>query len=212
MKPAASVSILIADDHFVVREGLRSILRREADFTVVGEAANGLEAVSAHARLRPDVTIMDLRMPVCGGVEAIQRIRAADPAARILVLSNCEGDEDIHAALSAGAMGYLLKHSSGDQVTPAIRSLMLGKPWIPQEVADHLASRARGEILSERERQILTLMVLGEANKQIGSALGITEQTVKSHVKNILAKLQVRDRTEAVTVALRRGIVHLPEV
>ncbi len=212
MTPAASISILIADDHFVVREGLRSILRREADFTVVGEAANGLEAASAHARLRPDVTLMDLRMPVCGGVEAIQRIRATDPAARILVLSSSEGDEDIHAALSAGAMGYLLKHSSGDQVTPAIRSLMRGKPWIPREVADRLASRARGEILSEREREILTLMVLGEANKQIGSALGITEQTVKSHVKNILAKLQVRDRTEAVTVALRRGIVHLPEV
>ncbi|MES2660385.1 MAG: response regulator transcription factor [Verrucomicrobiota bacterium] len=206
------ISILITDDHFVVREGLRSILRREADFTVVGEASNGHEAAIAHARLRPDVTIMDLRMPVCGGVEAIRRIRAADPAARILVLSNFEGDEDIHAALTAGAMGYLLKHSSGDQVTPAIRSLMLGKRWIPREVADHLASRERGEVLSDREREIVKLLVLGEANKQIASALGITEETVKSHVKNILAKLQVRDRTEAVTVALRRGIVHLPEV
>ncbi len=207
-----SINILIVDDHFVVREGLRSILRREADFTVVGEAANGNEAVTAHAKLRPDVTIMDLRMPVCGGVEAILKIRAADPAARILVLSNFEGDEDIHAALSAGAMGYLLKHSSGDQVTPAIRALRLGKKWIPQEVAGHLASRERGEILSEREREIVRLLVLGDPNKQIASALGITEQTVKSHVKNILAKLRVRDRTEAVTVALRRGIVHLPEV
>lgn len=212
MSSQISISILVTDDHFVVREGLRSILRREADFTVVGEAANGHEAVMAHATLRPDVTIMDLRMPVCGGVEAIRRIRAADPTARILVLSNFEGDEDIHAALSAGAMGYLLKHSSGDQITPAIRSLMLGKPWIPREVADNLASRKRGEVLSEREREIVRLLVLGEANKEIASALGITEQTVKSHVKNILAKLQVRDRTEAVTVALRRGIVHLPEV
>ena len=212
MSSGISISILITDDHFVVREGLRSILRRETDFSVVGEAANGHEAVIAHAKLRPDVTIMDLRMPVCGGVEAIRRIRASDPAARILVLSNFEGDEDIHAALAAGAMGYLLKHSSGDQVTPAIRSLMLGKRWIPREVADHLASRERGEILSEREREIVRLLVLGEANKEIASALGITEQTVKSHVKNILAKLQVRDRTEAVTVALRRGIVHLPEV
>lgn len=212
MSNEISISILITDDHFVVREGLRSILRREADFTVVGEAANGHEAVTAHALLRPDITIMDLRMPVCGGVEAIQKIRAADPAARILVLSNFEGDEDIHAALSAGAMGYLLKHSSGDQVTPAIRALMQGKQWIPQKVAGHLASRERGEILSEREREIVRLLVLGESNKQIGSALGITEETVKSHVKNILAKLQARDRTEAVTVALRRGIVHLPEV
>ncbi len=212
MSSAVPISILITDDHFVVREGLRSILRRESDFSVVGEAANGHEAVMAHDRLHPDVTIMDLRMPVCGGVEAIRKIRAADPAARILVLSNFEGDEDIHAALAAGAMGYLLKHSSGDQVTPAIRSLMLGKRWIPQEVAGHLASRERGEILSEREREIVRLLVLGEANKEIASALGITEQTVKSHVKNILAKLQVRDRTEAVTVALRRGIVHLPEL
>ncbi len=212
MSPAASIRILITDDHFVVREGLRSILRREADFTVVGEAANGNEAVTAHADLLPDVTIMDLRMPVCGGVEAIRKIRAASPAARILVLSNFEGDEDIHAALSAGAMGYLLKHSSGDQITPAIRSLMLGKRWIPREVAAHLASRERGETLSDREREIVKLLVLGEANKEIASVLGITEQTVKSHVKNILAKLQVRDRTEAVTVALRRGIVHLPEV
>jgi DNA-binding NarL/FixJ family response regulator len=212
MSPPVPIGILITDDHFVVREGLRSILRRELDFTVVGEAANGNEAVTMHSRLHPDVTIMDLRMPVCGGVEAIRKIRAADPAARILVLSNFEGDEDIHAALSAGAMGYLLKHSSGDQIIPAIRSLMLGKAWIPREVADHLASRERGEILSEREREIVRLLVLGEANKEIASALGITEQTVKSHVKNILAKLQVRDRTEAVTVALRRGIVHLPEV
>jgi DNA-binding NarL/FixJ family response regulator len=206
------ISILVTDDHFVVREGLRSILCRESDFAVVGEAANGHEAVLAHARLRPSVTIMDLRMPVCGGVDAIRRIRAVDPGARILVLSNFEGDEDIHAALSAGAMGYLLKHSSGDQIIPAIRSLMLGKRWIPKEVAGLLASRERGEILSEREREIVRLLVLGEANKEIASALGITEQTVKSHVKNILAKLQVRDRTEAVTVALRRGIVHLPEV
>lgn len=212
MKPNPPVRILVTDDHFVVREGLRSILRREPDLQVVGEAANGQEAIEVYHQQRPDVTLMDLRMPVCGGVEAISRIRAKHPHARILVLSNFEGDEDIHAALSAGAMGYLLKHSSGDQIVPAIRSLMEGKKWIPPEVASHLASRERGEILSAREREIVTLLVLGEANKQIGDVLGITEQTVKSHVKNILAKLQVRDRTEAVTVALRRGIVHLPEV
>lgn len=211
MSRASSIRILITDDHFVVREGLRSILRREADFTVVGEATNGNEAITAHADLLPDVTIMDLGMPVCGGVEAIQKIRAANPAARILVLSNFEGDEDIHAALSAGAMGYLLKHSSGDQIIPAIRSLMLGKSWLPKEVEASLASRERGGILSDRERELVKLLVLGEANKEIATALGITEQTVKSHIKNILAKLNVRDRTEAVTVALRRGIVHLPE-
>ncbi len=212
MKSNSAVKILVADDHFVVREGLRSILRREPDLLVAGEAANGQEAALAYDQQLPDVTIMDLRMPVCGGVEAIRRIRIKHPQARILVLSNFEGDEDIHAALSAGAMGYLLKHSSGDQIVPAIRALMQGKKWIPPEVAGHLASRERGETLSTREREIVRLLALGEANKQIGDVLGITEQTVKSHVKNILAKLQVRDRTEAVTVALRRGIVHLPEV
>ena len=210
MKPSRTFKILVVDDHFVVRAGLRDILSHEPDFIVAGEAANGREAVAAHARLLPDVTVMDLRMPVCGGLEAIRLIRENSPAARILVLSSYEGDEDIHAALSAGAMGYILKHSSDDQITPAIRALLQGKRWIPLEVAGQLAARERGEILSEREREIVRLLVLGDANKQIGDTLGITELTVKSHMKNILAKLKVRDRTEAVTVALRRGIVHLP--
>jgi DNA-binding NarL/FixJ family response regulator len=204
--------ILIADDHFVVREGLISVIRREPRMAVVGECANGVEAVEAHARLRPDVTIMDLRMPVMGGVEAIRMIRKTEPGARILVLSNFDGDEDIHAALDAGAMGYLLKHASGNQIIPAIRALMEGRDWIPAEVAERLNRREAAESLSSREREILRLLVLGEANKQIGDALGISEHTVKSHVKSILAKLQARDRTEAVTVALRRGIVHLPEL
>lgn len=203
--------ILVVDDHFVVRAGLRDILQHESDLLVVGEASNGHEAVEAYAKLLPDVTLLDLRMPVCGGVEAIRLILAKFPDARILVLSSFDGDEDIHSAISAGAMGYLLKHSSGDQITPAVRALLKGKRWIPSEIASHLASRGRSEILSEREREIVRLLVLGEANKQIGEALGITELTVKSHMKNILGKLQVRDRTEAVTVALRRGIVHLPD-
>ena len=212
MSPPKNIRILIADDHFVVREGLRSILLREADFEVVGEAVNGLEAAKSYAKLKPDITVMDLRMPVCGGVEAIHSILSAYPDARILVLSNFDGDDDIHTALSAGAMGYLLKHSSGDQITPAIRALVKGEKWIPREVEKVLAIRERGEIISEREREIIHLLALGEANKQIAHTLGISEQTVKSHVKNILAKLQVRDRTEAVTVALRRGLVHLPEL
>jgi DNA-binding NarL/FixJ family response regulator len=211
MKPSRTYNILVVDDHFVVRAGIRDILSHEPDFIVAGEAANGREAVIAHSRILPDVTVMDLRMPVCGGLEAIRLIREKRPAARILVLSSYEGDEDIHAALAAGAMGYILKHSSDDQITPAIRALLQGKRWIPLEVAGQLAARERGEILSEREREIVRLLVLGEANKQIGDALGITELTVKSHMKNILAKLKVRDRTEAVTVALRRGIVHLPD-
>ncbi|WP_035608247.1 response regulator transcription factor [Haloferula sp. BvORR071] len=203
--------ILVVDDHFVVRAGLRDILSHEPDFQVVGEAANGHEALAAYKRLLPDVTVTDLRMPVCGGLEAIRLIRAEQRLARILVLSSYEGDEDIHAALAAGAMGYILKHSSDDQIVPAIHALLQGKRWIPLEVAGQLAARERGEVLSEREREIVRLLVKGEANKEIGQALGITELTVKSHMKNILAKLRVRDRTEAVTVALRRGIVQLPD-
>jgi DNA-binding NarL/FixJ family response regulator len=211
MKKQTAIRILVVDDHFVVREGLRSIIEREADMTLVAEAANGVQAVEMYDRLQPDITVMDLRMPVQGGVEAIRQIKQKNPDARIIVLSSFSGDEDVHAALNAGAMGYLLKHSSGDQIVPAIHALMEGQKWIPPEVASHLTSRKRGEVLTGREREIVARLALGEANKQIGNVIGITEETVKSHVKNILAKLQVRDRTEAVTVALRRGIIHLPE-
>lgn len=206
------VKILVVDDHFVVREGLRSLIRREAGMIVIAEASNGAEGADMHERLQPHVTIMDLRMPVLGGVEAIRMIRMHTPDAKILVLTSFEGDEDIHAAFDAGASGYLLKHSSGDQVVPAIHALMRGETWIPPEVESHLAARQRGEILSVREREIVRHLALGEANKEIAAAIGISEQTVKTHVKNILGKLQVRDRTEAVTVALRRGIIHLPEL
>jgi two-component system NarL family response regulator len=206
------IKILVVDDHFVVREGLRSLIRREPGMIVIAEAVNGREGVDMYERLQPHVVIMDLRMPVMGGIEAIRSIRSNSPEARILVLTSFEGDEDIHAAFDAGASGYLLKHSSGDQVVPAVHALMKDQPWIPPEVESHLAARQRGEILSPREREIVRHLALGEANKEIGASIGISEQTVKSHVKNILAKLHVRDRTEAVTVALRRGIIHLPEL
>lgn len=207
-----SVHILIVDDHSVVREGLISIICREPGFAVIGALANGTEAVEAYDRLNPDITIMDLRMPVLGGVEAITLIRQKHPDARILVLSNSVGDEDIHLALDAGAMGYLFKHSSIHQIVPAIHALAEGKDWIPAEVTDQLSQRKMTGSLTSREREIVRLLMLGEANKEIGDQLGITEQTVKSHLRNILPKLQARDRTEAVTVALRRGIIHLPDV
>ena len=206
---ASTIKLLVADDHFVVREGLRSIFRREMDFEMVGEAANGIKAVEAYERLRPDVTIMDLRMPLRTGVEATRIIKEKYPEARILMLSSFEGDEDIHASLKAGAMGYLLKHSSCDQIVPAIRALMTGQKWIPQAVAAHLSARKQAESLTTREREIMRLLATGLANKQIAATFGLTEGTVKCHVKNILAKLQVPDRTAAVTVALRRGIIHL---
>lgn len=206
------IKVLVVDDHFVVREGLRSLIRREPGMIVIAEASNGEEGADMHERLQPHVTIMDLRMPVLGGVEATRLIRSRSPEAKVLVLTSFEGDEDIYAAFDAGASGYLLKHSSGDQVVPAIHALMRGETWIPPEVESHLAARQRGEVLSTREREIVRHLALGEANKEIAASIGISEQTVKSHVKNILGKLQVRDRTEAVTVALRRGIIHLPEV
>jgi DNA-binding NarL/FixJ family response regulator len=211
MSQVLPIRILVVDDHFVVREGIRSLIRREAGMVVIAEAAHGAEGVKMHELLNPDVTIIDLRMPVMGGVEATRLIHKEAPDAKVLVLTSFDGDEDIHAAFEAGASGYLLKHSSGDQVIPAIRALMRGERWIPPEVGEHLAARQRGEVLSTREKEIVRHLALGEANKEIGTAVGISEQTVKSHVKNILAKLQVRDRTEAVTVALRRGIIHLPE-
>lgn len=206
-----SVHIMVVDDHSVVREGLTSIIRREPGFKVIGDLSNGAEAVEAYDRLMPEVTVMDLRMPVLGGVDAITQIRRKHPYARILVLSNSIGDEDIHLALEAGAMGYLFKHSSIHQIVPAIHALVEGREWIPAEVTDQLNQRESAGSLTSREREIVHLLMLGEANKEIGDALGITEQTVKSHLRNILSKLQVRDRTEAVTVALRRGIIHLPE-
>lgn len=206
------IKILVVDDHFVVREGLRSLIRREPGMIVIAEAVNGEEGIAMYERLQPHVVIIDLRMPVMGGVEATRAIRSISPDARILVLTSFEGDEDIHAAFDAGASGYLLKHSSGDQVVPAIHALMKGRTWVPPEVESRLAARQRGEILSPREREIVRHLALGEANKEIGASIGISEQTVKSHVKNILGKLHVRDRTEAVTVALRRGIIHLPEL
>lgn len=206
-----SIRIVVVDDHFIVREGLRSLIERQPDFIFAGQAANGAEAIQVHEELKPDIMIIDLGLPVLSGVEAIRAIRDATPDARILVLSNFEGDEDIHASFEAGASGYILKHRSGEQIVPAIRALMGGKKWIPEEIARQLKARKFVETLTLREREIVLCIAKGEANKQISTSLGITEETVKSHVKNILSKLQAKDRTEAVTLALKRGIVHLPD-
>lgn len=205
------IRIVVVDDHFVVREGLRSLIERQADFVFAGQAANGAEAIDVYRELRPDIIIIDLGLPILSGVEAIQAIHQSSPEARILVLSNFEGDEDIHNSFAAGASGYILKHRSGEQIVPAIRALMEGKQWIPPEIARQLQAHKCAETLTLREREIVLCIARGEANKQISTSLGITEETVKSHVKNILAKLQAMDRTEAVTMALRRGIIHLPD-
>jgi two-component system NarL family response regulator len=204
------IRILIVDDHPIVREGLAALIERRADMTVVGEAGTGAEAVDRFGVLLPDVTLMDLRMPEMGGVEAIGRIRSAWPAARIIVLTTYDGDEDIYRGLQAGARAYLLKDAPRDELLDAIRTVHAGGTRIPPAVAARLAERVlSGPDLSPRELEVLQGIVRGESNKEIGAALAISEGTVKAHINSILGKLGVTDRTQAVTTAIQRGIVHL---
>src|ERR1700694_84859 len=208
--PKARIRVLIADDHGVVREGLVSMIQRnKADMTVVGEASNGREAVELWKEHRPDVTLLDLRMPELDGVDAIKEIRASDEKARIVVLTTFDGDEDIYRAIQAGAKGYLLKDVPRDALMDCIRRVHAGETCVPVHLAMKLAERVSGETLSEREIDVLKLMALGRSNKEIVSALFISEGTVKSHVKSIFAKLNVISRTEAVANATRRGLIQL---
>lgn len=205
----APIRILLADDHSVVRMGLAALISSEPGFAVVGQAADGCEAVSQYRALEPDVILMDLLMPKKTGVQAATEIRAEFPKARILIISTSDGDDDIYRALQAGAAGYVMKSAPGELLIPAIHSVMRGEKWIPPEVARSLANRIMREELSPRELQVLEELARGGSNKEIADVLHITEHTVKAHLKSILAKLPARDRTEAVTVALQRGIIHL---
>lgn len=203
------ISVLIADDHSVVREGLVSLIGRRADMTVVGEASNGREAVDLWKKLRPNVTLLDLRMPELDGVGAIRQIREHNEGARILVLTTFDGDEDIYRAIQAGAKGYLLKDVPREALMDCIRRVHAGETCVPVHLAAKLAERVSGETLSAREIDVLKLMAQGKSNKEIGSALFISEGTVKSHVKAIFAKMNVISRTEAVATATRRGLIQL---
>jgi DNA-binding NarL/FixJ family response regulator len=209
MKDNGRLSILIADDHFIVRIGLVALITTEPGLTVVAEADDGAQAVDLCARLNPDVVLMDTRMPVKSGHEATREICRLNPAARVLMLSAFDGDEDIHAALAAGAKGYVLKSATGKELIPAIQAVAAGERWIPEEVASRLRARNAYEPLTAREIEVVTVLARGLANKEIADALGISEHTAKDHLKNILAKLRVADRTQAVTAALQRGIIHL---
>jgi DNA-binding NarL/FixJ family response regulator len=209
MKEEQKVRVLVADDHFIVRIGLIALVNTEPDMQVVGEAADGSQAVEMFLRLGPDLVLMDLRMPVKDGIEATKEIRGKEPNARVLMLTTFDGDTDIHRAMQAGAQGYVLKNSTGDKLIPALRAVAAGEKWIPKEIATRLASRKLFEELTPRELQVLQQMAKGLANKEIGDVLNITGHTVKDHLKNILGKLRVADRTEAVTVALQRGIIQL---
>ncbi len=203
------IRILLADDHSVVRMGLEALISTEPGLAVVGHAADGNEAVLQYRKLKPDLVLMDLLMPQMTGTQALFQIRTEFPAARILILSTSDGDDDVYRALQAGAFGYILKSMPGEQLIPAIRAVMRGEKWIPPEIARSLANRSLREELSPREIQVLHELASGGSNKEIATVLNITEHTVKAHIKNILAKLPARDRTEAVTVALHRGIIHL---
>jgi DNA-binding NarL/FixJ family response regulator len=209
MANAAKTRVLIADDHPVVVLGLAAIINAQPDMTVVGEAANGRQALELFEKHLPDVTLIDLRMPELSGVEAIRQIRAKHPGAVFIVLTTYQGDEDIHKALKAGAQGYLLKGMAHDDLIDAIRRVRTGVQYLPAQVKETLANRAPGSDLSPRELQILELIVKGLSNKQIADKLGITEGTVKWHVNAILGRLNVSDRTQAAVAALNRGIVQL---
>ena len=209
MKKNTKLRIVVADDHFVVRIGLVALVSTEPDMQVVAEAADGVQAVELFARLKPDLVLMDLRMPLKDGVEATTEIRREHPDARVLMLTTFDGDEDIHRALEAGARGYVLKSATGEALIPALRAVAAGQKWVPDEVASRLAAREKFETLTPREVQVLQHLAKGLANKEIADVLNISDHTAKDHLSSILSKLKVVDRTEAVTTALQRGIIHL---
>jgi DNA-binding NarL/FixJ family response regulator len=204
-----TVRVLVADDHPVVRAGLIALIGQQADLEVIIEAENGERAVALYREHQPDVVLMDLRMPVLDGVEAIRSITTEFPGARILALSTYEGDGDIRRALEAGACGYLLKDMLLTDVLTAIRAVRRGERVIPLHVAAQLTKHSERSRLTERELEVLQLVARGLSNKQVADVIGRTEETVKIHLKNIYAKMGVADRTEAVTLALSRGLIHL---
>ena len=206
---AEKLKIMLVDDHYLVRVGLASIIALETDMTVCAEASTGEQAIALFRAHRPDVTLMDLRLPGMSGSDTTHTIRTAFPDAHIIILSTYVSDEEIYAALQAGAMAYLVKSVQRQELTQAIRKAAAGLRHIPAEVATRLADRMSRAHLSARELDVLRLLVGGKRNREIASALDITEGTVKLHVSSILGKLGVVDRTEAVTVALQRGIVQL---
>jgi DNA-binding NarL/FixJ family response regulator len=209
MTKVSTVRILIVDDHFIVRMGLIALINTEPGLEIVGETDDGDQAIALFEKLKPDLVLMDLRMPRRSGTEATRLIRQMAPTARVLMLSAFDGDADIHTALESGAQGYVLKSATGQDLIPAIRAVAAGRRWIPQEVAARLRSRNAYEELTAREIDVLHQLARGLANKEIADALKISEYTTKDHLKSILAKLRVADRTQAVTAALQRGIIHL---
>ncbi len=201
--------MLIADDHVTVLEGLAAIIGRQADMVVVAQAGDGAEAVELWQKHRPDVALLDLRMPRLDGVTAIEQIRAQDATARLVVLTTFDTDNEIYRAIKAGAKGYLLKDSRRDELLDCIRKVRNGETWIPTTLTAKLAAGMSNESLTSRELEVLRLLARGKSNKEIGADLYVSETTVKSHLRSIFTKLNVLSRTEAIATASRRGLVQL---
>lgn len=206
---AAPIRVLVADDHPLLREGIAAVLAAHPGLQLAGEAGDGVQAVEQFRRLRPDVTLMDVQMPAQSGIEATQAIRAEFPAARIVMLTTYRGDMQALRAIKAGASGYLLKSMLRKELIQTIRSVHAGQRCLPPEIAAELARHVTDDAPSPREVEILRWVAGGNANREIAARLMISEETVKSHMKNLLAKLGARDRTHAVTIALKRGIIEI---
>jgi DNA-binding NarL/FixJ family response regulator len=208
-KTNGKIRVLLVDDHALLRTGVANIINQEGDLRVVAEAGNGLEAIAAYERYRPDVTLLDLRMPIMEGVEAVRRIRELDPHARVIVLTTYDTDDEIARALKAGAKAYVLKDISADDLIGCIRDVLAGKTYLAPAAAAKLAEGVTRVHLTPRELASMRLMADGKANKEIANELGISERTVKTHLGHLFEKLGVTSRTEAIKVAMRRGLVRL---
>jgi DNA-binding NarL/FixJ family response regulator len=204
-----SIRVLVVEDHHVVRQGLVALLKVAGGIDVVGEAADGVEAIAQFRKQLPDITLVDLRLPRMGGVDVIQRVRMETPNARFIVLTTYDGDEDIYRALQAGARAYLLKGMTSEELIATIHAVHAGKSHIPPAIAQKLAERMGTEELTPRESDVLEQIVSGKSNKEIAAELDISEATVKTHINSLLGKLGVTDRTQAATAAIQRGIVPL---
>lgn len=208
-KSANRITVMLVDDHPAFRKGIAALIESEPDMVVIAQTGDGADSVELYSRTKPDVVLMDLRLPGMGGVEAIMAIRLKHPDARIIVLTTFDADEDIYRAIQSGAKSYLLKDTPDDELAAMIRAVYLGEGTLPSRVAERLAERNRRADLSRREMDVLQLLIKGRSNKEISSRLFVSEDTVKAHLKTLFSKLNVRDRTEAAITAIRHGIVHL---
>lgn len=211
MNPPPPITVLLVDDHFVVRSGLAASLDLEDDIDVVAEAERGEEAIALYENHRPRVVVMDLQLPGLNGIEATERLREIDPGARVLIFSTFARDDEIQAALDAGAVGYLQKSAGRDELIEALRTVADGGSYLPAGLAEHLAGLQLGPTITTREREILSRVARGRANKEIAADLGIAEDTVKRHISNVFQKLDVNDRAQATAEAIRRGIIRLED-